>query len=97
MHEQFHNVLKIGNYGNKLETTIVKQPSTTKPEGPVYDGNSQYFLDWGRNKPCLMVDSNWEDCQYRIETLNYLLSIKDYLVHSSCSVQYCFKNVFSTV
>ena len=79
-----HINLKLGNYGNKLETTIVKQPSTTKPEGPVYDGNSQYSLDWGRNKPCLMVDSNWEDCQYRIETLNYLLSIVDYLV-SSCS------------
>lgn len=75
-----HYGTTLGNYGNKLETTIVKQPSTTKPEIPTYDGNSQYFLNWGRNKPCLMVDSIWEDCEYRIETLNYLLSIVDYLV-----------------
>lgn len=72
-----------------MERNTVAQISTTKPHFPVHDGNSQYFLDWGRNKPCLLVDSFWEDCQYRIETLNFLLSIANDLV-SICLTDYAW-------
>ena len=70
----------IGNYGNKLDTNAPPQASTTQPTNPVYDGNSFYFLPWMDTKPCVVVDSMWEDCTYRIEALNMLLFTLDRLV-----------------
>ena len=69
-----------GNYGNKLDTTTPAQSSTTPPTNPVYDGNKYYFLPWLDHKPCTMVDSWWQDCTYRIESLNILTFTAEALV-----------------
>lgn len=70
----------IGNYGNKLDDNTPAQSSTTPPTNPVYDGNKYFFLPWMDQKPCVSVDSQWEDCSYRIESLNILLFTADQLV-----------------
>ena len=69
-----------GNYGNKLDPNTPAQSSTTLPTNPVFDGNKYYFLSWMHQKPCALVDSQWEDCTYRIESLNLLNFTADSLV-----------------
>ena len=76
----------LGNYGNKLDTNAPPQASTTQPTNPVYDGNAFYFLPWMDTKPCVVVDSMWEDCTYRIEALNMLLFTLDRLVSIFMSI-----------
>ena len=72
----------IGNYGNKLDTNTPAQSSTTPPTNPVFDGTKYYFLPWmdQLQKPCCAVDSWWEDCTYRIESVNIILFTADCLV-----------------
>ena len=41
----------------------------------MFDGCYYYFLPWGETKPCVVVDSHWEDISFRLETLNFLLHI----------------------
>lgn len=72
--------VSIGNYGNKLDENVPAQSSTTPPTNPVSDGNQYYFLPWMDQKPCVVVDSQWEDCSYRIESLNILLFTAEQLV-----------------
>ncbi|KAK3589425.1 hypothetical protein CHS0354_020754 [Potamilus streckersoni] len=71
--------VSIGNYGNKLDENIAPCASTTQPTNAVFDGNYYYFLPWGGTKPCIAVDSHWEDISWRLETLNLLYSIIDSL------------------
>ena len=70
----------LGNYGNKLDKYTPAQSSTTPPTNPVYDGNHYYYLPWMLDKPCVIVDSQWEDNTYRIESLNILLFLAKQLV-----------------
>ena len=70
----------LGNYGNKLDMNNSAQSSTTPPTNPTYDGIMYYFLPWMDKKPCCVVDSQWEDCTYRIESLNIILFTADHLV-----------------
>ena len=72
--------LIIGNYGNKLDENVPAQASTTPPSNPVYDGNAYYYLPWTQQKPCVVIDSQWEDVSFRIATQNILLHIADKLV-----------------
>ena len=73
--------LTSGNYGNKLDDNVpATSSSTTPPTNPVYDGTYHYYLPWANQKPCVMVDSQWEDCSYRIDSLNILLFTADELV-----------------
>ncbi|XP_063963827.1 myoferlin-like isoform X3 [Lytechinus pictus] len=65
--------VSIGNYGNKLDDTVAPQPSTTQPTNAVYDGCRYYFLPWSENKPLLIVNSDWEDISFRLDTLNMIL------------------------
>ncbi|XP_072177496.1 myoferlin-like [Diadema setosum] len=65
--------VSIGNYGNKLDDSVAPQPSTTQPTNAVYDGCNYYFLPWSDNKPLLIVNSDWEDCSFRLDTLNMIL------------------------
>ena len=74
--------VSIGNYGNKLDNNVPAQASTTPPSNPVYDGNAYHFLPWQDQKPCVVVDSQWEDCSYRIESLNILLFTAEQLVRA---------------
>ena len=72
--------VSIGNYGNKLDTNTPAQSSTTPPSNPLYDGKYYHYLPWFEQKPCVVVDSQWEDCTYRITSMNILLNIADKLV-----------------
>ena len=49
--------------------------STTQSSNPVYDGNHYHYLPWFDTKPCVQVESHWEDNTYRIGSLNILRSI----------------------
>ena len=72
--------ISIGNYGNKLDTNTPAQSSTTPPSNPLYDGKNYYYLPWFEQKPCIVVDSQWEDCSYRVTSMNILLNVADKLV-----------------
>ena len=74
----------LGNYGNKLDENIPSQISTTSPANPIFDGTAYYYLPWLEYKPCIVVESQWEDVSYRIETQNIFLGIADELV-STCT------------
>ncbi|KAK6186023.1 hypothetical protein SNE40_008141 [Patella caerulea] len=71
--------VSIGNYGNKLDENVAPCASTTQPTNAVFDGACYYFLPWGGTKPCVVVDSSWEDISFRLEALNLLLKIIDSL------------------
>ena len=49
--------------------------STTQSSNPVYDGNHYHYLPWFDSKPCVQVESHWEDNTYRIGSLNILRSV----------------------
>ena len=55
-------------------------PSNTPPCNAVYDGSNYYYLPWSNEKPCVCVESYWENIAFRLEPLNALLSIIDRLV-----------------
>ncbi|KAL5474945.1 hypothetical protein EMCRGX_G026978 [Ephydatia muelleri] len=71
--------VSIGNCGNKLDESVCSQMSSTPPLKPMWDGNEYYFLPWMDKKPVVMVDSEWEDCNHRIETANMLENITESL------------------
>ena len=92
------SLLFTGNYGNKLDTSAPSQASTTPPTNPAYDGNSYYYLPWMNQKPCVVVESQWEDNTYRIESQNLLLFIVEELVRlkrCGCGHQLIFVISFS--
>ena len=69
-----------GNYGNKLDDNVPPCSSTTQPTNAVFDGCFYYFLPWGDTKPCVVIDSHWEDIAFRLETVNFLGHIMERLV-----------------
>lgn len=71
--------VSIGNYGNKLDSSVAPCSSTTQPTNAVFDGCNYYFLPWSGTKPCTVVDSAWEDISFRLEALNMLLKLVDSL------------------
>ncbi|XP_071949270.1 myoferlin-like isoform X3 [Antedon mediterranea] len=83
--------ISIGNYGNKLDTSIDPQPSTTQPTNAVFDGCNYYFLPWSETKPCVIVNSHWEDISFRLDTLNIILKKIDRLEESIANVRNSIK------
>ncbi|KAH8869935.1 Dysferlin [Schistosoma japonicum] len=71
--------VSIGNHGNKLDESVTPCASTTPPTNPISDGLHYYYLPWGDDKPCTMVDSQWEDISFRLGAVNLLLRIADHL------------------
>ncbi|XP_061186415.1 myoferlin-like isoform X3 [Saccostrea echinata] len=71
--------ISIGNYGNKLDENTAPCASTTQPTNAVFDGCHYYFLPWAGTKPCIVVESSWEDISFRLEGLNLMLKIIDTL------------------
>eukprot|EP01147_Barroeca_monosierra_P001362 gene1362-4537_t len=61
----------IGNVGNVLESPDA-QNSITAPTKPTFDGSRYYFVSWDNRKPCLELNSDWEDVDYRYQTFNFL-------------------------
>ena len=37
-------------------------------------------MPWGRTKPTVILHSQWEDVSYRVETLNTLIWMYDFMV-----------------
>ncbi|CAL8071098.1 unnamed protein product [Calicophoron daubneyi] len=72
----------VGNQGNKLDTSVSPCASSTPPTYTVYDGEAYSYLPWGNNKPCVVIDSQWEDISFRLCTLNQLLKISDRLTRN---------------
>ena len=69
-----------GNYGNKLDKSVAPSSSTTPPTNAIFDGSHYYYLPWGHTKPCISVDSHWEDISFRLDPLNVLLELCEKLV-----------------
>ena len=46
----------------------------------MYDGTEYHFMPWGRTKPTVILHSQWEDVQFRVESLNTLIWMKDFMV-----------------
>lgn len=69
-----------GNYGNTLDTSVPPSSSTTNPTNAVFDGCHYYYLPWSDSKPCVSVDSHWEDIAFRFEPLNILTRMCERLV-----------------
>ncbi|XP_033126409.1 myoferlin-like isoform X5 [Anneissia japonica] len=83
--------ISIGNYGNILDTSTDPQPSTTQPTNAVFDGCNYYFLPWSDTKPCVIVNSHWEDISFRLDTLNMLLNKIDRLEENMKNVRNSIK------
>ncbi|EDO36866.1 predicted protein, partial [Nematostella vectensis] len=64
--------VSIGNYGNRLDTSVEPSSSSTAACNPVFDGSFYYFLPWSDSKPCCSVESHWEDIAFRLEAFNML-------------------------
>lgn len=64
--------LSIGNFGNISEADVEAGSSITSPAAPRFDGSEHFFIAWDSRKPLLQLNSQWEDIDYRIFTLNQL-------------------------
>lgn len=77
--------VSIGNEGNIdiAENDIEVGSSITAPAAARFDGSSQWFISWDNRKPCLQLESSWEDICYRIFSLNQLRSTADILTDAA--------------
>ncbi|XP_066944947.1 myoferlin-like isoform X4 [Macrobrachium rosenbergii] len=71
--------VSVGNFGNKLENTILPSPSSTHPANAVFDGCKYYFLPWDEASPFVMVNCEYEDVTHRLHAVNHITSIIDRL------------------
>ncbi|KAJ7336518.1 hypothetical protein OS493_011728 [Desmophyllum pertusum] len=78
--------VSIGNYGNMMDESMA--PSNTPPSNAVYDGSNYYYLPWSSEKPCVCVESYWENIAFRLEPLNALLRIIDRVKSKVAEVTY---------
>ena len=62
-------------------------PSNTPPCNAVYDGCNYYYLPWSSEKPCVCVESYWENIAFRLEPLNALLRIVDRAVRLALTLK----------
>ncbi|CAL4122812.1 unnamed protein product, partial [Meganyctiphanes norvegica] len=73
--EQLEFEVSMGIFGNKEEKYKLSSLSCTNPLNPIYDGDKGYFLPWGKQKPLIMVQCEWEDVTYRLHAVNAISRI----------------------
>lgn len=78
--------VSMGNYGNVLDDTLPASSSSPPSVCPQYDGVKYHFAPWADSKPCVLLESHWEDIEYRLHALNMLLRVIDRLVRHSLHV-----------
>ncbi|XP_064115112.1 myoferlin-like [Macrobrachium nipponense] len=71
--------VSVGNFGNKLENTMLPSPSSTHPANAVFDGCKYYFLPWDEASPFVTVNCEYEDVTHRLHAVNHITSIIDRL------------------
>ncbi|XP_076047725.1 myoferlin-like isoform X2 [Oratosquilla oratoria] len=71
--------VSVGNFGNKLENSLLPSPSTTHPTNAVFDGCKYYFLPWMETTPYIVVHCHWEDISHRLEAVNIINNAADTL------------------
>lgn len=97
--------VSLGNYGNKLDESLPPSACTSQPTNAVFDGSYYYFLPWAERKPCVVIDSHWEDISFRLEALNLLIGITDRLVGGQkfiglwmwAAIEFCLVLLFSVL
>ncbi|KJE97724.1 Fer1l3 protein [Capsaspora owczarzaki ATCC 30864] len=63
--------VSMGNVGNKFDVEASNgQQSTTNNETALYDGVHYSYMPWNSKKPCVELNSEWEDVLYRFQSLN---------------------------
>ncbi|XP_042241551.1 myoferlin-like isoform X2 [Homarus americanus] len=67
--------VSMGNFGNKLESSMLPSPSSTHPSNPVFDGCKYYFLPWSGVEPFVTVHCDFEDVTHRLHCVNHITSI----------------------
>ncbi|KAK4319224.1 hypothetical protein Pmani_009818 [Petrolisthes manimaculis] len=67
--------VSVGNFGNKLENTMLPSPSSTHPANPVFDGCKYYFLPWSGVEPFVTIHCDFEDVTHRLHAVNHITSI----------------------
>nr|XP_045583890.1 myoferlin-like isoform X6 [Procambarus clarkii] len=67
--------VSIGNFGNKLENSMMPSPSSTHPSNPVFDGCKYYFLPWSGAEPFVTVHCEYEDVTHRLHCVNHITAI----------------------
>eukprot|EP00116_Pleurobrachia_bachei_P018546 sb/3478808/ len=55
-----------------MSPTAERTNSLTAFTQPMYDGTKYYYCNWDEGRPVCLVPSMWEDCTYRLHTLNLL-------------------------
>lgn len=76
-----------GLAGNKFETDVPIGSSTTIGTRAVYDRQNYHYLAWENKKPCLELQTTWEDCDYRY-VLRLELNLQRAQEYFVCSVGY---------
>ncbi len=67
--------VSIGNVGNINESDIIPGSSITRGSLPISDGSRYWCIAWDGKKPLLEFESDWEDVEYRIGSLNWLSNL----------------------
>ncbi|KAK7086143.1 hypothetical protein SK128_016540 [Halocaridina rubra] len=67
--------VSVGNFGNKLENSMLPSPSSTHPANPVFDGCKYYFLPWDEAMPFVTVHCDYEDVTHRLHSVNHITGI----------------------
>jgi len=46
----------------------------------MFDGCNYFFLPWSDTKPCIQITSFFEDVSYRLEAINQIKNLKNFIV-----------------
>lgn len=79
-----YNTSLLGNFGYAEDETL--SSSSTLPMYPVIDDQNYGHMPWYDHKPVIFLESEWENCQYRMESLNLLINTANIVVMSTHSL-----------